>query len=143
MCKILFISVFTFVSFGLSAQANRDSVDIIHVMKMQESAWNNGNIEGFMDGYWQSDSLVFVGKRGPSYGWAKVLANYKSSYPDKKAMGKLQFDQLRLTRLSSQAYMVIGSWKLSETAKESGGWFSLVFKKTRKGWKIIADHTSG
>ena len=82
----------TFLSF---AQNDKDIQAIRAVLSTQQNAWNNGNLEAFMDGYWRSDSLSFIGKRGINYGWQKTLDNYKKSYPDKAAMGTLHFDILK------------------------------------------------
>ena len=121
----------------LSAEA-----EIEKVMAMQEQAWNEGNLEKFMGGYWNSDSLTFVGKNGLAYGWKTTLANYKKSYPDKETMGKLTFTLLKKEKLGPESYLVLGKWHLQRAKDEVGGHFSLTWKKTKGKWVIISDHTS-
>ena len=76
-------------------------------MQDQQDAWNRGDLEGFMQGYWQSDSLLFIGKSGPTNGWQKTFNNYKKNYPDTIIMGKLSFDVLEIKKLSDQYCFVI------------------------------------
>lgn len=121
---------------------NNGMVAIEQVMAMQEKAWNEGNIERFMEGYWNSDSLTFVGKNGITYGWKSTLANYKKSYPDKETMGKLTFTLMKKEPLGTESYLVLGKWHLQRTKDEVGGFFSLVWKKIKGKWVIINDHTS-
>lgn len=116
--------------------------EIEKVIAMQEQAWNEGNLEKFMEGYWNSDSLSFVGKNGVTYGWKATLANYKKGYPDKEAMGKLTFILLKKERLGPKSYMVLGKWHLKRTKDEVGGHFTLIWKKIKGKWVIISDHTS-
>lgn len=120
---------------------NNDIIKIKEVMNRQETAWNNGDIEGFMDGYWKSDSLMFIGKNGIKYGWQTTLDNYKNSYPDKESMGKLHFEILKLEIENSTAYM-LGKWKLVREEDEPNGYFTLYWKKIDKKWLITIDHTS-
>jgi len=112
------------------------------VMAMQEKAWNEGDIEKFMEGYWNSDSLSFVGKSGVTFGWKATLENYKKTYPDKAAMGKLAFTLIKKAKLGPENYLVIGKWHLQRTKDEVGGHFSLIWKKIKDKWLIISDHTS-
>ena len=125
---------------AVSAQ-NNDLEEIKKVMNMQEVAWNNGDIEQFMEGYWKSDSLKFIGKNGIKYGWQTTLDNYKTSYPDKNAMGKLGFDILKLEVNGSSAYM-LGKWKLTRKEDTPNGYFTLYWKKLNDKWVITIDHTS-
>lgn len=94
-----------------------------------------------MQGYWKSDSLVFVGSRGLTYGWKKTLENYKKSYPTTEKMGVLEFSDLRITLLGKKNALVYGKWKLIRKEDAPGGIFSLVFQKINQEWKIISDHT--
>ena len=116
--------------------------EIEKVLEMQVTEWNNGNIEGYMQGYWNNDSLLFIGKRGPKYGYATTLANYKKGYPDTQAMGMLSFSGLRFTKLATDCYQVMGAWALQREADAPGGYFTLIFKKIDGKWVIISDHTS-
>lgn len=138
MRKLWIIVMFCFVQ-QLSAQTSEESIR--NVLKIQSEAWNKGDIDGFMKYYWKSEELSFVGKNGVSKGWQKVYDNYKKGYPNQEAMGILTFDQLVLEPLSPKAYMVTGSWHLQKK-EQAGGWFTLIFKKFKKEWLIIYDHTS-
>ena len=127
----------------LTSQAqNADETAVRQLLAKQTAAWNKGNLDSFMHGYWQSDSLVFIGRSGPKYGYKTTLDNYKKGYHDTAAMGKLTFDLLQLKRLSSEYYFVIGKWHLSRTAGDVEGHFTLLLRKLRNTWVIIADHSS-
>lgn len=123
------------------AQAS-DEQAVRKILAMQVSAWNSGNIDAFMEGYWKNDSLAFIGKGGPTYGWQTTLENYKKRYPDTVAMGKLRFDLLQLKPLDDAYYFVIGNWHLQRSIGDVGGIFTLLFKKINGRWVIVADHTS-
>ena len=110
-------------------------------MKAQELAWNNGDINGFMNYYWNNDSLKFIGSRGITCGWQKTLNNYLTSYPNKDAMGILTFTIKEATQLSKKNIFIIGQWALKKD-KPVGGHFTLLWKKINGKWLIIADHTS-
>jgi len=115
--------------------------EILAVMNQQEADWNNGNIDAFMQGYWQSDSLMFIGKNGIKYGWQTTLDNYKKSYPDKATMGKLEFNVVKLEVSGETAYM-LGKWSLIRENDNPNGYFTLYWKKINKKWVIVIDHTS-
>lgn len=121
---------------------NKDEIAITDILNKQTFAWNAGNIESFMQGYWQSDSLKFIGKSGITYGWQKTLDNYKKNYPDITAMGKLDFTILDTKRLSALYYFVVGKWHLARNTGDIGGYFTLLFKKIKKNWLIVVDHSS-
>lgn len=112
------------------------------ILQNQTAAWNKGDIDAFMVGYWESDSLVFIGKSGPTYGYKNTLANYKKNYPDTSHMGKLHFDIVSIKSLNANHYFVIGKWYLQRSVGNVNGVFTLVFRKTKAGWKIISDHSS-
>jgi ketosteroid isomerase-like protein len=133
---ILFI-LFYSISF---AQTNDENL-VRNVLETQQKAWNNGDLEAFMQGYWKNDSLKFVAKSGVTYGWEKALSHYKKSYPDTSSMGKLKFTLLHLKPLSAKYYFVIGKWNLQRTAGNVEGYFTLLFQKINKQWLIIVDHT--
>ncbi len=111
-------------------------------MAEQEVAWNNGNLEAFMQGYWRSDSLCFIGSRGLTYGWAQTRANYQKGYPNRDAMGTLTFDILKVELLSKKSAFVIGKWHLARKSGDVGGHYSLLWKKINGKWVIVADHSS-
>ena len=121
---------------------SRDELSIRRLMNDQVTAWNNGDVTAFMQGYWNDDSLTFITKNGPEYGWRPVLEHYKKGYPDRSAMGVLQFDHLIFRRLSQEYYFVIGSWHIRKDAGDIGGQFTLLFRKIHGEWKIVVDHTS-
>ena len=139
MKKLIGFILFIFAGSQLIAQKN--SAEVYALMKKQELAWNAGDIEGFMKYYWKNDSLKFIGKSGITYGWQKTLDNYKKNYPDKTAMGKLTFVIKDNEQLSKSSVYIIGSWNL-EKEKPAGGYFTLLWKKIKGEWVIVADHTS-
>lgn len=132
----------TFSLFIVSILAMGQEADIRKVLEDQAACWNKGDLEFFMEGYVKSDDLVFVGSSGPKYGWQVTLNNYKSSYPNKEAMGTLKFDLLKFKPLGKKNYLVIGKWTLVRLKDTPTGHFSVVFEKINGEWKIIADHSS-
>lgn len=114
------------------------------VLDEQAACWSKGDLECYMAGYWKSDSLVFIGKSGLTYGWQPTLENYKRNYPDTAAMGILTFDILEMKPLSEEIMLVIGKWHLKREveAGDLEGHFSVIFQQFNDGWKIIADHSS-
>ncbi len=142
MKKIFIICYLSFCTACLLAQTD-DFAAIRNVMNVQVAAWNNGDIDNFMQTYWKSDSLMFIGSSEPTYGWQTTLDHYKNSYPDTTTMGKLSFNLIQLRKLSDEYYFVIGGWHLKRTAAKSvGGYFTLLFRKINGEWKIVVDHTS-
>lgn len=124
-------------------QQNADEKSILKLLQKQEADWNAGDVNAFMEGYWKSDSLAFIGAKGPTYGWQNTLDNYKIRYPDRAAMGTLKFTILRLNALDRNAYFVIGKWHLTRPEKgDIGGHYTLVFRKIKGKWLIVSDHTS-
>ncbi|WP_439882368.1 YybH family protein [Pontibacter sp. MBLB2868] len=117
---------------------------IRQVLQDQSECWNRGNLECYMQGYWKSDSLLFIGSRGLTYGWQQTLDNYRKSYPDPSAMGQLTFDLKEMRPLAPDAVLVVGKWHLEREASKGNleGYFSVIFKKLAAGWKVIADHSS-
>lgn len=142
--SILVTSLFCFLTtFSFTANAQpKDETAIRAVMEKQTNQWNKGNIDGFMETYWNSDSLVFVGSAGPNYGWQRTLENYKKHYPDAAAMGKLNFEILSVKQLSAEYSFVLGKWHLTRTIGDVGGAFTLLFRKIKGTWLIVADHSS-
>lgn len=138
MKNLVWIFIFTMTA---CTTMKNDEQEILAVMQMQEKAWNNGNLDEFMQGYWQSDSLMFIGKNGIKYGWQTTLENYKKSYPDKATMGKLKFETIKLEISGGVAYM-LGKWSLERVADNPNGYFTLYWKKINVKWVITIDHTS-
>ena len=120
----------------------QDREAIVKVLTVQRKAWNRGDIDGFMQGYWKSDSLMFIGKSAPVYGWQNTLERYKKSYPGKAGMGELAFDILQVKVLDDNNAFVMGGWHLKLENGAPGGYFTLWFRKINGEWKIVCDHTS-
>lgn len=138
---VLFMLVLSQVIYGqnISNPVN----EIKSVLLNQQIAWNEGNIEAFMSGYWQSDSLTFIGSKGLTYGWDNTLNNYKKSYPDTATMGKLRFEIIKLDILSDDAAILIGRYVLTREKDQPTGLFTLIWKKINDKWLIVADQTCG
>ena len=142
MKKIL-LSFSLMVCIAISASAqSKDEVAIKKAIDEQVAAWNAGDVERFMGTYWKSDSLMFIGKSGVTYGWQNTLDNYKKNYPDAAAMGKLDLTLIDTKRLSVLYFSVVGKWHLTRTIGDIGGHFTLLFKKVKNKWVIISDHSS-
>lgn len=139
---ILIVSIFLLVAITNAFTQTKNQIAIANVLATQQTAWNNGNIDAFMQGYWHSDSLMFIGKSGVTYGWLNTLNTYKKGYPDAAAMGKLQFTLLNINKINATNYYVVGKWNLQRTIGNVGGHFTLFFKRIKKQWLIIADHSS-
>ena len=133
-----------FLTCGVFAQhlRPRDRAAILEVMHLQEYAWNQGDLPGFMHGYWHDDSLRFIGKSGITYGWQPTLDNYVKGYPDKAAMGKLTFTILRVESLGRGRAHVTGRWHLQRAQDAPQGYFTLLWRKIDGRWVIVADHSS-
>ena len=119
-----------------------DRAAITQVLNDQQAAWNRGDVDAFLLGYWRSPELTFSGSSGIARGWEAVLARYKKTYPDRAAMGKLDFSQLEFRFLGPDAALVLGHWHLQRQTGDLGGVFSLVWQRFPEGWRIIHDHTS-
>ncbi len=129
--------------FALPALAQKRAVKQIRaIMAEQEQAWNRGELDAFMQGYWPSDSLRFIGSKGLTYGWNQTLSNYKKGYPDRDAMGILKFTVISIEPLSKRSAFVIGKWHLSRKSGDLSGHYTLLWKKIKGKWLIVADHSS-
>jgi ketosteroid isomerase-like protein len=115
---------------------------IRQIMADQATAWNKGNIDEFMKGYWNNDSLMFIGHSGITYGYQQTLANYKKTYSNADQMGQLFFTLLKVKPLSPDYYFVIGQWLLKRKTGDIGGIYTLLFRKIDGQWRIVCDHTS-
>jgi ketosteroid isomerase-like protein len=140
MRKLIFL-FFLIVSVHSLAQSKDEGL-VRQILNEQAKAWNKGDIDDFMKGYWENDSLMFIGKSGVTYGWNNTLNNYKKKYPETAAMGKLSFDIINMKRLSFQYFHVVGKWHLQRSIGNLEGHFTLLFKKIKNNWVIIADHSS-
>ena len=123
-------------------QDTKAAVAIRAVLEAQRDAWNRGDIEGYMDGYARSADTVFVSGDNVTHGWQTVLDHYKKGYDSREKMGVLTFSDLEITPLGKDAATVIGRWHLQRAKDEPHGRFTLIFRKTKQGWKIVHDHTS-
>lgn len=112
------------------------------VIEKQQKAWNSGSLEKFMDGYWKSDSLIFVGSIAPTYGWQSALDHYNGRYPDKSFMGTLTFTVIKVEVIDKNNAFVLGAWNLKRLKDNPNGYFTLWFKKIKGDWVIVVDHTS-
>ncbi|NQU88613.1 MAG: nuclear transport factor 2 family protein [Mariniphaga sp.] len=143
--KILSLLLITFIFLNVNAKnklSPKIEKEIQLVFEKQEKAWNSGNLEKFMEGYWKSDKLVFVGSRGPTYGWQATLNSYKKGYPDKKTMGILKFETLKIKKIDKKTIFLIGKFELTRNADDLSGHFTLIWQKINGKWLIIADHSS-
>lgn len=116
-----------------------DKEAILSVLKTQENAWNQNNLEEFMQGYWKSDSLKFYGSKGVTNGWQKTLDNYKKGYPSKEYTGNLSFTIEAITKIEERSYYVMGQFHLVRDTGNANGVFLIIFRKIDGEWKIIAD----
>jgi len=140
------VAVLVSVSFGTRANATRQSIaegQIRSVLDMQTIAWNRGDIDTFMTGYWKSEETEFVGASGITRGWQAVLDRYRRNYPDGKAMGRLTFSNLEVHIVCPDSAFVIGEFQLDREKDRPAGIFTLNFRKFAEGWRIVADHTTG
>jgi len=134
-CFLLSLPVF------LIAQ-DKDEMEIRNVLSSQNAAWNRGDVDAFMVGYWENDSLMFIGSSGVTYGYKNTLANYKKRYPDTAAMGQLTFNLIDFKKLSAEYYHVTGKWSLKRSIGDARGHFTLLFRKIKGKWVIVSDHSS-
>lgn len=142
MNKILFIVLLACCLPVLLPAQDKDKKEILSILARQTRDWNRGDIDAFMVGYWNSDSLKFIGKSGITYGYKQTLANYKKNYSDTAQMGKLSFQILDVKRLSNKNYFVIGKWMLTRSVGDLSGHYTLLFEKINGRWVIVADHSS-
>jgi len=120
-----------------------DRAAIGEILHAQQTAWNRGDVNAFLEGYWRSSELTFSGSSGVARGWDGVRARYAKNYPDRAAMGHLDFSDLEFRFLGRDAALVLGRWHLArEKDGDIGGVFSLVWQKFPEGWRIVHDHTS-
>jgi ketosteroid isomerase-like protein len=143
--RLLFAVTLLFVSPILSlAQTNdeKTKADIRAVIDAQAAAWNRGDVDGYMDGYDRSPNTEFVGGDSITRGWQQVLDRYKEKYDTREKMGVLAFSDLEINLVSKDAALVLGRWRLKRANDEPHGTFTLLFRKTKAGWRIVHDHSS-
>ena len=127
---------------AVAAQSEKDKAAIRKVMDDQAAAWNRGDIDGFMSGYWQSEQLTFISGTTVTRGWQPTLDRYKKGYETRAKMGTLTFSDLEITMLAKDAAVVLGTWSLKRSSDNPNGKFTLTFRKFKQGWRIVMDHTS-
>ena len=138
---VVIVALLILMASAVSAQESKAQLAIRKVMDDQAAAWNRGDVEGFMQGYWKSEKLTFVSSR-VTRGWQQTLDNYKRSYDTREKMGALTFSDLEITMLSKDVALVLGSWSLKRANDAPGGKFTLIFRKFKEGWRVVHDHTS-
>jgi ketosteroid isomerase-like protein len=142
---LLFAGSWIVIHQPANANATLQSTDIgtelESLVTEQSVAWNRGDIPGFMKAYWNDAKMTFSSGGSTERGWQPTLDRYKRNYPDKKAMGTLTFSDLETSQLADGVALMLGRWKL-DREEPVGGNFTLVWKKTNDGWKIIHDHSS-
>ncbi len=140
------IAVLLFIGVLLIACTNasktnevEDKEAIEKLLRKQAKDWSNNDLEGFMEGYWKSDSLKFYNSNGITFGWDKTLANYKKRYPSKEHSGSLKFTINDISKIENGAYYVMGAYQLTRTVGDAKGIFMIILKKINGEWKIVAD----
>ncbi|HNZ42060.1 MAG TPA: nuclear transport factor 2 family protein [Bacteroidales bacterium] len=142
--KRLTLLVLLLFTIAVQAQevSEKNRYEIVAVLTHQQKCWNNGDIDGYMDGYWKSDSLKFITKNGVTAGWEQTLSSYKQHYTSREMMGTLVFDEVSMLQMNTVTVFVMGRWTLQRTNETVGGRFTQLVKKIGGKWKIIIDHTS-
>jgi ketosteroid isomerase-like protein len=135
----LLLSSFLLINCKQQPTVAQDKAAITAVLRAQQKAWSQGDLEAFMQGYWKSDSLKFYGSKGLTYGWDKTLANYKKGYPTLDHTGELQFVINDMTLIEENAYYVMGEYHLKRKVGNADGVFIIIFKRINGTWKIVAD----
>ncbi|MFT4802539.1 MAG: ketosteroid isomerase-like protein [Flavobacteriaceae bacterium] len=140
MKKLLLLLCLAFFTLGFSQTTEKEDKEaILSVMTLQEKAWSNNDLEGFMQGYWKSDSLKFFGSSGLTKGWQQTLDNYKKGYPTKEHSGTLNFTIKDISKIDNGSYWVMGEYHLKRNVGDANGVFLIIFKKIDGEWKIVAD----
>ena len=138
---LLILAEITFASAQNNPRDVKSVVAIRAVLDAQVAAWNRGDLEGYMDGYQRSPDIVFISGDRVTRGWKPVLERYKRSYETREKMGVLKFSDVEITVLGRDAALVLGRWQL-RAKDDPRGRFTLLFRRTRDGWRIVHDHTS-
>ena len=140
--QCMIIAVLFAMSFAINAQTSKDETAIRAIFKVQSEAWNKGDIQAIMETYWKSDDLLFIGKKGPIYGWANTLERYLKTYPNRQAMGHLEFDIMNVKSRSEDVNSVVGKYHLTrEGMDDLEGHFLILVERMNDQWLIVADST--
>lgn len=138
-------SLLTFLLVGCATvDPARDREAILSVLTAQAEAWNRGDLETFLQGYWRSEKTVFAGGDKVHRGFQAMAERYRNSYPTREKMGRLAFSNVAFEQLEGDRAVVTGSWELEIAGQEKrpGGVFTLLWRRFPDGWKIVHDHTS-
>ena len=143
MIRYIALLLFILNSCATSPQGNAREIDAIkQVLTSQQLCWNNGDIDGFMLGYWNSEKFKFSWVNGTEYGWENALEKYKISYPTKESMGEFIFEILEVKLTSDTTAILDGEWELIRKNDNPNGSFTYIFKKIENNWLIISDYTT-
>jgi ketosteroid isomerase-like protein len=138
---IILILVFVLVHLAGFSKPPDFEEETLAVLAEQKTAWNQGDIEGFMDYYWRSEDFTFQSGNKRILGWNALLARYKENYSGEN-MGILDFTDIVVKTLSDKSVLVLGRWEVKRKEETLGGLFTLVLQRKPEGWRIIHDHTS-
>lgn len=141
-CLLILLVFFSISVHAKEVLRDKEKAEILALFDKQVEAWNDGNLVAFMQTYWNSEELVFIGSRGPTYGWKATLDSYKRGYPDKKTMGHLAFKIMEISKIDRNTVFVIGRFELTREVGDAAGYFTLMVQKKNGEWKIISDHSS-
>jgi ketosteroid isomerase-like protein len=123
--------------------AARDpGLEVRAVLEAQVAAWNRGDVDGYMQGYWDSPELRFVSGGTVTYGWGPTLERYRARYADRASMGTLTFSDVDVRPAGDGAAFVFGAWRIARAGGSPHGLFTLVVRRTAAGWRVVHDHTS-
>jgi beta-aspartyl-peptidase (threonine type) len=141
---LLFLGMAATLAGCAGADVARDRKEILRVLEDQAAAWNRGDLEAFLAGYWKSDRTVFAGGDKVHRGFDAMARRYREAYPTREKMGRLSFSNLTFEQLDADRAVVTGSWELeiAGSEKRPGGVFTLIWNRVADGWKIVHDHTS-
>ena len=143
MIRIIFFFILITTNIIYSQNiSEKDSLKILNVLETQRQAWNNFDIDEFMQGYLKSDKLVFSGSNGPIYGWNFVKDRYLNTYSSNELMGYLDFEINDLFLITKKVALLLGKFNIKRDNEILSGYFTLVFKKIKGNWYIVSDHTS-
>ena len=142
MKKLLLISSLILILAGIATAQSKDEAIIRKILDGQTAAWNRGDIDGFMAGYWKSDKLEFVGGASVTRGWQATLDRYKKNYDTSDKMGTLSFSDLEFTQISKDAAFIVMTWSIARAKDNPHGKSTLLFRKFKEGWRIVVDHSS-
>ena len=146
MPRLLCAALLSLFALTATAGDTATTTAVRNVLAVQQDAWNRGDLEAFMQGYWKSDEIRFAGGDSFKYGWQATLDGYRKSYPTAAAMGKLDFDVVELRELGPDIAYVFGKWRLTRANeapdKAPHGLFTLMFERKNGDWVITRDHSS-